>query len=500
MSSVLVVDVGTSNVKVGLVSPGGELLSHKSEEMVINRPEKGAAEHDPGELLDTVISLISEISEEYGGSIDALTLSGYQFGLLPLDEEMEPLTGIQTLLDTRSKVVMDKFNSDFPVEDIYSKTGCPSLFTYTLPRLVWMKEYKPDLFAESRYFSDIKGYLLYKLSGRFCTEPSVASATQLLNITDNRWDSDILNLAEIEHDSLPEIVAGDEIIGSLNDDFASSTGLKQGLPVIPGLYDGGAMILGMGGYSGEVGICNIGTTAMIRTCSPSVVFDSARPPRLQTYSLLPDRWAVGGAVNNAGVSLKWLRDNLSIDGDYDEIIDEAGEVDPGSDGVFCLPFLTGERDPRIGNMASGVFFGIKDYHSTGHLGRSVLEGVAYSLRMVLESLHDNDIDVESIRIGGAGASSDLWPRIVADVLNLPVTKAITSDATLIGNAMIVFTRLGYYSSLEEATDRMVRTGKTFSPDPENREKYSRGYKFFANLISTIRDLYPSHADEFLIED
>ncbi|MFP3953743.1 MAG: gluconokinase [Candidatus Acetothermia bacterium] len=497
MSSVVVVDVGTSNVKVGTVDPSGELLSHASRELAVERPEKGAAEHDPVALFDVLLSLIREVAGDQDDTIEGLVLSGYHGGFLPLDRDMQPLTGLITLLDTRTKVVMDQFEREFPMEEIYQKTGCPSLFIYALPRLFWLRKEKPDVFTNSRYFSDVKGYLLYRLAGSFSTEPSVASATQMINIRENDWDDGILDMARIGRESLPEVVDGDTVVGDLSGKVARTTGLPEGTPVISGVYDGGSMILGMGGYSGEVGICNIGTTAMIRTCASEPILDSVSPPRLQTYSLLPDRWAIGGAVNNAGISLKWFRDTLSIGDGYEEIITRARGVGPGADGVFCLPFLTGERDPRVGNMASGVFFGIKDYHTSGHLSRSILEGVAYSLRMVLESLQDNEIQVDSLRIGGSGAKSDLWPSIVSDVLNLSVTKSMTPDATLIGSAMVAFTRLGKYSSLAEATDAMVRTGKVFEPDEDRQERYMEAYDFFVELISKLRDMYPSHAAKFL---
>ncbi len=497
MSSVVVVDVGTSNVKVGVVNQKGELLAHGSRELPVERPEKGAAEHDPETMFEGLLSLLKEIIGESRKAVEGLVLSGYHGGFLPLDSEMVPLTGLITLLDTRTKVVMDEFEREFPMEEIYRKTGCPSLFIYSLPRIYWLRREKPELFGKSAYFSDVKGYLLYRLAGSFCTEPSVASATQLLNIRENDWDEAVLEMVGIDKGALPEVVDGDSVVGEVSPELASATGMSEGTPVISGVYDGGSMILGMGGFSGDVGICNIGTTAMIRTSASEPVLDSDRPPRLQTYSLLPGKWAIGGAVNNAGVSLKWFRDTLSIDDGYKSIIDRAETVGPGADGVFCLPFLTGERDPRVGNMASGVFFGIKDYHSSGHLSRSILEGVAYSLRMVLESLRDNGIDVDSLRIGGSGAKSDLWPSIVADVLNVPVTKSMTPDATLIGSAMVAFTRLGEFSSLDEATDSMVRTGDVFTPEHARRKRYEEAYDFFVELISTIRNLYPTHAAKFL---
>ncbi|MCF7890294.1 gluconokinase [Candidatus Bipolaricaulota bacterium] len=496
MSLALVVDVGTTNIKAGLVDPEGRVLSQASRSLEVHRPEKGAAEHDPDEILESFNEIVRKTVKGNREEVKVLGLTGYQFGFLPLDEGGEPLTGVMTLMDERPKSVMGEFQSRDDLAEIYNRTGCPPLFAYQLPKLLWLKEEKPEIFGKSRYFADVKSFLLKKLVDDFVTDPGIASSSQILNINDLTWDDQLMELAGVGRDQLPRVGRGEEILGTLRSGLAEELGLKSDLEVVLGVYDGGAMVLGLGGVDGQGGVCNLGTTAMIRTCSEEPVLDDPEKRRLQTYALLPGKWAIGGAINNAGVGLRWFRDNFQPSGNYSSIIADAARVEPGSGGVFSLPYFTGERDPRIGNMATGSFFGLKDYHEKAHMARAILEGVAYSLNFVREAMMDNSIEYNRISIGGSGARSDLWPQIIADVTELPVRKTLTEDTTLIGGAMIGYKAMGLYDSLEQASEKMVKTGKEFSPISKNVKRYEGGYEFFKELVREFSKLYPMHDEKF----
>ncbi len=496
MSLALVVDVGTTNVKAGLVAPDGKVISHASEGLGLCRPERGAAEHDPEEILAAFGSIIRETAEGYEGEIEIIGLTGYQFGFVPLDEEMEPLSGIMTLMDERSKSVMPDFQKRKDLDRIYRRTGCPPLFSYLLPKLLWLREEKPEIYRKSSYFGDVKSFLMKELAGKFVTDPGIASSSQLFNINEIDWDQDLMSIVGVRRDQLPQVKAGESILGTIKPEMADELNLDPDVKVISGVYDGGAMVLGLGGIDGAEAVCNLGTTAMIRTCSDRPVLDDPGKRRLQTYSLLPGKWAVGGAINNGGIGLRWLRDIITPGEDYSEIIAGASEVEPGSGGLFSLPYFTGERDPRIGNMATGSYFGLKEYHGRKHLARAVLEGVGYSLNLVREVMFDNDIGFDRIRIGGSGARSDLWPQIIADVTGIPVQKAVTEDSTLIGEAMLAHKALGVYDTLGEAGENMIATGKGFEPRSENVTVYKEGYEFFKKLVEEFNGLYSLHDRKF----
>lgn len=496
MNLALIADVGTTNIKAGVVDVEGNILSYSSREVELIKPQNGAAVHDPEELFNFFTDMLRKVAHGYREDISVLGLSGYQFGFLPLDEEKRPLMGMMTLLDSRSKTVMKEFRNKFPTKELYKRTGCPPLFVYILPKLIWLEKERPKIFSRAKWFGDIKSFLLQKLTGRLVTEPSIASATQLFNIHRSDWDERVLAMAGIGRERLPSVVPGDEIVAELPEKSASVLGLRSEIPVLPGVYDGGAMIVGMGGLSEEIGICNLGTTAMLRTSSSKPLLDSPEKMRFQTYALTSSQWAIGGAINNGGLVLRWFRDNLSEEGDYNKIMAKASEVNPGADGLFCLPFLTGERDPRIGNTASGSLFGLKEFHTREHISRAMLEGVGYSLKLLGSALEENGVDVEKVRIGGSGAKSDLWPQIISSMLRTPVERTLTEDATLVGGAMLAFTAIGAYSDVGEASESMIRRGKVFTPIEEESKIYERGYEFFRHLIEKMGKIYPMHAEKF----
>ncbi len=489
MSLGLIVDVGTTNVKVGIVDQGGNIISLRSRPNPPSRPERGAYEHDPGLLLQNIEDLSSSITRPYKDSIAFVALSGYQFGFLPLDVQGNPLTGMMTLLDDRPKSVMERLKGEFPFEEMYRRTGCPPLFTYIFSRLHWLKESKPDIFGRSHRFADLKSFLMLHLTGQFVTEPSIASATQLLDIHKSDWDDEILQWANVERSQLPGIVAGNKIAGELTSQAARSLGLKSGTPVLPGLYDGGAMILGMGGYGHDIAVCNLGTTAMLRGCATKPLLDDPKKMRLQTYALMPGYWVTGGALNNAGITLRWYHDNFEERESYESLIEQAQKISPGSEGLMCLPFLTGERDPRIGDHSSGVFFGIREFHSRPHFTRSILEGVTYALNMVKEAASENGFTPRLLRIGGSGAKSDLWAGILSNVLNIQVQQMYTTEAALIGEGMLGFCALGTYASLDQATESMVKAGKQFDPENEPVEYYKKDYQLFKDLLKDLQRIY-----------
>ncbi len=493
MGLVQVIDVGTTNVKSGIVDRKGKVVARASRSVNLERPEPGAAEHDPEKLFKVFCDIARQTNEGFRSEIDYLVLTGYLFGFLPLDKEKEPLTGMVTLLDERPKSVMGILKRRFSLEELYRRTGCPPLFIYSFAKILWLEEQKPEIHRRSRYFADLKSFLLEKLTGEFVTESSTASATQLYNVGDGDWDDEILGWLELDRSSLPGIRQGNERIGPLVGESAELLGVSEGTALLSGLYDGGAMILGMGGSGGVDAICNLGTTAMLRKCSPRPVLDRLEERRLQTYSLLPGRWAIGGSLNNAGVALKWFRDNFAPDRSYNELVRAAGEVEPGSQGLLFLPFLTGERDPRMGNFSSGVFFGLKERHKREHLTRAVMEGVAYGLGLILKTMEERDMDVNKIIIGGSGSKGPLWSQIIADVLEVPVQKSLTEDATLIGGAMLAYRVSGTYSDLEEASRKMVEGGEAFTPRERYYRRYREGQRFFEKVLQKIGPLFEKHS-------
>ena len=487
MSLVLVADIGTTNTKVGVVDKKGNILSYKERENPIERPEQGAAEHNPDLLYKNFIELSQEVAKNYKDDIRIIALSAYQLGLLPISKDGKPLMNIITLLDTRPQKVFPKWSSTTDMKKLYKNTGCSATSLYPLSKIMWIKEERPEIFKNTGYFIGSKDWIMYKLTGDMITEPSIASATQLLNMHTLTWDDYALKIAQIKRDQLPDVVSGNKLYKKIKDDVRNKIGLKGDVFLLPGVYDGGGILVGVGGLEKEIGVVNLGTSAMVRIISDIPVLDEEM--RLQTYGFFKDLWLTGAGINNAGIALKWLRYNVLEGQEYETLTKEAKDIPEGAEGLFFLPYLSGERDPRIGNLASGVIFGIREYHTRGHIVRAILEGVAYTARLVIEALKDNNVSIKEVRIGGSGAKSNLWLSIFANVLDLPIKRAKKGNAALIGEALLGFVAEGTYKDYKEATRHMVELGNPFLPDPKGVKTYERLFTQYKSLITGIKPLY-----------
>lgn len=489
MNLTLAVDCGTTNLKAGLVNSEGKLVAHTTRPIELQHPEPDAAEHSPQDIYDAFRSAVREVASERRDEIAMMGLSGYQFGFMPMDSDYRPLTGMITLLDGRSRREVTQMTDLLPQEELYRISGLPPMFTSLLAKILWMKREKQELFGKTAFFADIKSFLLHRLTGRFVTEPSIAATTQMLDLSTMDWAPRLVRAAGISTDQLPKVVSGNETAGTLSSAAAEQLNLPPDLPVLPGLYDGGAMMVGMGGLTGREGVCSIGTSTMLRICVDEPVLDHPDARRLQTYPLFPGTWATGGGINNGGVVLQWCRDELMPDATYEQILEAAADIPAGAEGVLCLPYLSGERDPRIGENASGVFLGIRQKHGSAHMVRAALEGVACTVNLIKEAAEANGIEIEDIRICGSGSQSDLWCQIFADISGCPVRRPIQEDATLTGTAILASVELGIFDNIVEATGAMLQNGDIFQPDSRRTETYDRQFHIHEEMLRPARTLF-----------
>lgn len=486
----LCVDIGTTNLKAGVVDKDGNVLSLSRSEIPLERDNDGKAEHNPEVLFAAFVKAAKEASRGFKGKISLIIPSSYMFGLVPVDDDLNPLMGIMTLLDLRAKETYEDLLSTIDVNEAYKRTGFAPTFHAPLFKIFWLKQRRREVFDKAKYFLSSKDYIISKLLDKPYTEPSISSATGLMNINTLKWDSYSLNALGIDESRLPEIVPSDEILAELPQKSKELLGLEGDVKLLPGVYDGGAIGIGIGAFEEGVGAINIGTTGMFRVAYPEAILDKEDSMRLQTYYLSSGKWFVGAAINNAGIILRWLRDNI-FNVSYDELTNEALKVDTSN--LFFLPYITGERDKEIGNIASGIYFGLKNNHNKGHMIKAGMEGVAYSLRMLYEAVKDNNVEVKEIRAGGGGTNSDLWMDIFSSVLGLPIKVSNVEEPELLGSALLGFYSLGIYKDLDEATKKMVKIKNVYVPQDEKIRQYDKGFQFFKLMTKDLKNLFEVHS-------
>ncbi len=481
----LAIDLGTTNLKVGLVNEFGEIISLCSSSSPKVENSGGDTEHDPKGLKVLIMDLCRKALRNcQKQDVKYIVPSTYQFGLMMMDKWRRPITGMTLLTDIRSQFTFSDFVSSYEQDNVYQKTGCPLISQYVLPRLFYFSRERQELLRRTRYFTDSKSFLFEWLTGEYVTDISTAAATQFYNLRHYNWDKGLLSKLKLLPDQFPATKDGTQYMAPLRNEICEELGLKHA-KVLLGVYDGAALGIGLSGLAPDVGIINIGTTAMLRVPGANAVFDYNRNKRIQAYAVQRGFFFNGGALNNAALPLNWMRSNLF---DFDP--NETSLLQPRSTRpLISLPYLTGERDSETGPYASGVFFGIRRYHTQMDFTRSILEGVVYSIRYIYEALLENDLQMKEVRMGGGGINIQAWPQIFADVLNLPVVLSRDKEAGLIGNAILAFTAGGCYKTFEEAYGSMSKPGTIVEPDSSVIEVRNKQYRFFKKLRETLAPLY-----------
>lgn len=490
MAIALAIDLGTTNLKVGLVDEGGQILRVESAPVPVVNNGNGGAEHDPDELKKLILRLSKKMLAE-GGADDLSYIIGstYQFGMMMLDAQKKPVTGMTLLADIRSQRTFDSFLRAFDDIDIYQRTGCPLMSPYALARLYYFSKEEPEVFDRIGYVADSKAFLFEWLTGEFVTDMSTAAASQHYNIVNKGWDELLLVRLGLSVRQFPRIEDGTTYFADLQEDIRVELGLKRGVKVLLGVYDGGALAIGLGGLQPGVGIINVGTSAMLRVPGTEPAFDKSDNKRIQPYAINNDTFLNGGALNNAALPLNWLRDKLFDVDVQDEAMLHIGSEPP----LICLPYLSSERDSKTGPFASGVFFGLRQYHGKTDMARSVMEGVAYSMRYLLDALRENQLPVNEIRMGGGGTRIVPWPQIFANILGLPIHIPAGGHMALVGSAMLAFVADRHYSDIATLSQQIIRTPVRIEPDENTVHIHDQRYAFFKKVRETLAPLYQEHA-------
>ncbi|ADY53364.1 Carbohydrate kinase, FGGY [Pseudopedobacter saltans DSM 12145] len=490
MAIALTIDLGTTNVKVGLVNESGEILNLRSVAVPVINSTSGGAEHNPEELKKLIIGLCKDMfSEGLADQVSYIVSSTYQFGLMLLDEQKKPVTGLTLLTDIRSQRTFDAFLDSYSNVDLYAQTGCPLMSPYLLARLFYFSTKEKEVFEQARYFTDSKAFLFEWLTGEFVTDVSTAAATQIYNIHQEAWDDSLLEHIGLSANQFPEIKDGTTYLSPLKESLRQELGLKQGVKVLLGVYDGAALGVGLGCLKPGIGIINVGTSAMLRVPDNTPAFDKSDNKRIQPYALNKSLFLNGGALNNAALPVNWLRNSL-----FNVDIQDPAMLDIGNEApLLCFPYLTSERDSKTGPYASGVFFGLRQYHTKVDMARSVLEGVAYSMRYLYDALTENNLQITELRMGGGGAQIKPWPQIFANVLGLPINIPSEDQIALIGSAMLAFVADGRYQDVATLGEQIVKSTISIYPDENAVAVHNERYQFFKKVRETLAPLYKEHS-------
>ncbi len=491
------VDLGGSSSKATLLDRRGRIVFTSTVEYPSYSPAPGRLEQDADELFDAMlhnIRLCVGAASGAGGEIEALAIDAATHMAVLCGDDGRPLRRFIHWSDSRSSeqaaFLLEKHSG--LLKRCCANSASPA---WTLPQLMWLQEHEPEVLRRTRRVYFAKDYLRSRLTGDFCTDSIEAMGSMLFNDYTGTWEPELCALAGLSVDMLPEIREPGDIAGCIGRSAAADTGLREGTPVLVGTTDTALEVYASGAVSPGCATVKLATAG--RIC---VITDAPVKSRqfFNYRHVIPGLWYPGTGTRSCAASYKWyrdvfgaaeLRDAEEADVSAYALLDEAAKnAPPGSDNLFFHPYLLGEMTPYYDDKLRASFTGVGMHHTKAHFSRSVMEGVAYSMRDCLEEVKRMDIAVSEYRMIGGGAKGALWRQILCDVLAVPLTVTVENDSSL-GSAMLAGVAVGAFSDFRDSVEKCVAVSARMAPITENVEIYAQGFENYRRIQRALSSVY-----------
>ncbi len=496
----LTFDVGTTSVKTVLYDKNGGILHKVIKEYKLESPKVDWYEVNPEEYWNAVMDGFSEILKVSGVDPSQIrTISGCSQGetVILLDSEDNPIRPAIVWIDNRAIDEVEELKKVVSREEFYLTTGLIEMEpTWSVFKLMWIKNHEPENFRLIDKIFLVEDYIVYRLTQRFVSSCSLLTSTGLIDIVKKRyWDRTVDYLGI--RDKLPEMVPEGSIVGKLVPEIASRLGLTENTLVIKGSMDQATSAVGAGNIDPGIITETTGSALVVAITSEEPVMKKDVPLPLQPH-VIEDRYLILPYAQTAGIVYKWFKDEFGGDlmGDsdrYDELNRLAESVKPGSDGLIVLPFLAGASYPENDPYAKGVFYGVTLKHTRGHFVRAIMESIAFMLKKILLNVEKSGIKVDEVHSMGGGAKSDFWLQIKADVCGFPFIRMKEEETSTLGAAIIAATRIGDFSSVEEAVRLMVKKDRVFYPRENLRGLYDDMFDSYNKIYYSLKPIFRKSA-------
>jgi xylulokinase len=507
MQTLLGIDLGTSGVKAALfAAEDGHVLTDAFVDYPLYHPRPGWAEQNPAEWWQATITAIREClagAAKQGvqpTDVRGVGLSGQMHGVVLLDGLHQVLRPCIIWADQRSDAQCRWITEKVGASKLIEYVSNPALTGFSAPKLLWIRDNEPEIFAQGRILLLPKDYIRYLLTGVMAMEISDAAGTCLLDVKHERWSQEVLQAIDLDPLLLPPVVPADTVTGMITDEVAALTGLPAGTPVAGGGADNACGAVGNGVVIPGLALVSIGTSGVVLAYAETPQVDTSGPvPRIHTFNhAVPHAWYLMGVTQGAGLSFRWVRDNIGLperalerwtgEDAYELLAREAASVPPGCEGLIFLPYLQGERTPHLDPYARGGWIGLTASHDRRYLIRSVLEGVAFSLKDCLDIIQEQGLRLEQVRATGGGAKSPVWRQIIADILGVELVTTNATEGPAFGAALLAGVASGVYRSVQQACEQTVRIVERTMPQASTAEAYKEAYATYHALYPALKPL------------
>jgi xylulokinase len=500
---VLAHDLGTTGNKATLYGPDGQLVASAFHGYPTAYVHKRWAEQDPDDWWDAVCTSAHRLLDEAGvpgDEVACVSFSGQMMGCVPLDREAKPLRSAIIWADRRAIEEIRSIEAAVPFEDVYRITGHRLSSSYSLAKILWLREHQPEIYEAAFKFTHAKDAMVARMTGAFVTDPSDASGMNLYDLRSGSWSDRLLEAARLDPSRLPDIHPSHRVVGQVGEPVADAVGVPAGTPVVIGGGDGACAAAGAGVIAEGMAYNYVGSSSWIALATRDPIWD----PAFRTFTfahLVPETFMPTGTMQAAGASYQWTRDQLCpievesaaalAISPYALMDLEAEDSPPGANGLLYLPYLMGERSPHWNPKARGAFVGLTIRHTRADMIRAVLEGVTMNLRIILDAFRAQGAEIEAMRVIGGGARARFWNQIMADLYGVPVQRlAVLEEATSMGAALAGGVAVGLYPDFEVAL-AMNPVVEVIEPDPEAQRVYEDLYPIFSESYTALTSVYDS---------
>lgn len=482
------IDLGTSGVKLIMVSKQGEVIRSvtKSYDLVIPKPMW--TEQNPNDWYKQTIIGLKELIKGYEKEIKAIGFSGQMHGLVILDEHDHVLRNALLWNDQRTTKEVDYLNQNIGIDELLNETGNIALTGLTAPKLLWIKNNEPEVFSKIHKIMLPKDYLAYMLSGVFATDVSDVSGTLYFDVKNKTYSKKMLDILNITEEQCPKVFESYEKIGVLKNTLKHELGINQDVDIIIGAGDQAAGAVGIGIVNDGTASVSLGTSGVVFVASDQFKVD--QDSFLQSYAHANGKYHMMGVMLNAAGSLNWWSEKIFQNYNYQDFFEKL-EQTKIEDSLYFLPYLSGERSPINDPEATGVFFGLRLEHRKEHMDRAVIEGVTYALKQSFELIKNLGVDIDKVKITGGGAKSSIWAQMIADIFNVEVQTIKIEEGPALGAAILAMVGSKTYPSVEEACFKLIKVKDIYKPNDAFTKVYEHKYQEFIKIYPVIKKLYKS---------
>lgn len=476
MKNYIGIDLGTSGVKILLVRADGVILNEITESYPVLYPRSGWTEQNPEDWVNATVRGLKRLKAD---NVAGISFGGQMHGLVVLDKDDNVIRPCILWNDGRTDKQTQYLNDTVGKEKLASLTANIAFAGFTAPKILWLKENEPYNFKQIAKIMLPKDYLVYKLTGSFCTDYSDASGTLLLDVKNKRWSTEMLDICGITEKQLPKLCESYQSVGKLKNGVSSLFGFKD-VYVMAGAGDNAAAAIGTGTVGN--GMCNIslGTSGTVFISTDNFVMPKNNA--LHSFNHANGKWHLMGCILSAASANRWWVEDIT-EGNYD--LPANTEKLLGKNDVYFLPYLSGERCPHNNPNVRGAFLNLSANTTRQEMSLAVLEGVAFALRDCLELA--GNIKITKSTICGGGAKSALWKKIISDILNVDLYGVETEQGPAFGAAILAMVGCGEYENIDIAVKALIKKEKLCSPDKDTVSFYETKYKIFKKLYPSIKD-------------